>query len=77
MPAPKIRLVKVHLQPVFVLDDGKNVTEVEHPPITIPASEWDTYSSERFPTEVDAWQRQLDAEYAAQNGNRAQRRAKQ
>lgn len=58
----KIALVKVHVQPVFVLIDDGEVTEVEHPPVTIPASEWPTYSSERFPAEVEAWQKQLDAE---------------
>ena len=58
---PKLRLVKVLVQPYFVLDAGENVTEVEHPPTMIPASEWPTYSSERFPAEVAAWQAQLDA----------------
>lgn len=70
----KLRLVKVLVQPVFVLDDGEGegVTEVEHGQIAIPAAEWPTYSSERFPAEVKAWQAQLDAENG--NGNRAQRR---
>lgn len=59
---PKLRLVKVHVQPVFVLDDGENITEVEHPAVTIPAAEWPTYSSERFPAEVKVWQKQIDDE---------------
>lgn len=58
----KLRLVKVVVQPVFVLDDGENITELEHPPTVIPASEWPTYSSERFPREVAEWQATLDAE---------------
>jgi hypothetical protein len=63
---PKLRLVKVVVQPVFILlDDEENVTEVAHPPVAIPAAEWPTYSSERFPAEVNAWQKQIDAE---QNG---------
>lgn len=78
MPAPKIRLIKVLVQPVFVLDDGENVTEVDHPAVAIPAAEWPTYSSDRFPAEIRAWQKELDAEYAAANPpqNRAARRAK-
>lgn len=58
---PKLRLVKVIVQPVFVLDDGEQIIEVEHGPVVIPASEWSTYSGERFQAEVKAWQAQLDA----------------
>jgi hypothetical protein len=58
----RLRLVKVLVQPVFVLDDGETITEVEHPPTMIPAAEWPTYSSERFPQEVEAWQEQLNRE---------------
>ncbi len=57
---PKLRLVKVVVQPVFVLDDGETITEVEHPAVVIPAAEWPTYSAERFPREVAEWQRRLD-----------------
>jgi hypothetical protein len=57
----KLRLVKVIVQPVFVLDDGETITEVEHPAIAIPAAEWPDYSAVRFPKEVEAWQAQLDA----------------
>jgi hypothetical protein len=60
----QLRLVKVAVQPFFVLDDGENITEVDHPTSVIPASEWRTYSSERFPREVTAWQARLDAEAA-------------
>jgi len=58
----QLRLVKVHVQPVFVVDYGENITEIEHPPVTIPAAEWANYGGERFPSEVKAWQEQLDAE---------------
>jgi hypothetical protein len=57
---PKLRLVKVLVQPVFVLDDGETITEVEQPTVTIPACEWPTYSGERFPREVEAWQARID-----------------
>jgi hypothetical protein len=58
----KLRLVKVIVQPVFVLDDDENVTEIDHQPVAIPAAEWPSYSGVRFPREVKAWQRRLDAE---------------
>ena len=59
-PLRKLRLIKVLVQPVFVIDDGDNITELEHPPVAIPAAEWPTYSSERFPQEVAAWQEELN-----------------
>jgi mannosyltransferase OCH1-like enzyme len=59
---PELRLVKVIVQPVFILDHGTHVSEVDHPPVVIPAEEWPTYSSERFPREVMAWQERLDSE---------------
>lgn len=58
----KLRLIKVLVQPVFVLDDGENITEIEHGATAIPASEWPTYSGERFPREVAEWQSRLDAD---------------
>lgn len=57
----KLRLVKVAVQPFFVLDDGETITEVDHSATVIPASEWPAYSSERFPREVAEWQARLDA----------------
>lgn len=57
-----LRLVKVAVQPFFVLDDGENITELEHPTTVIPAAEWPSYSAERFPREVAEWQAQIDAE---------------
>ena len=58
----RLRLIKVIVQPVFVLDDGENIAEVEHAAVVIPASEWPTYSAERFPREVATWQARIDAD---------------
>ena len=57
---PKLRLIKVLVQPVLVLDDGETIEEVDHPAVVIPADEWPTYSSERFPREIEEWQARLD-----------------
>lgn len=62
----KLRLVKVFVQPVFVLDHGDRIEEVDHPPIAIPADEWPGYSGERFHAEVEAWQARINAEHAGQ-----------
>ena len=70
----KLRLIKVIVQPIFVLDDGENVSEIDHPAVAIPAADWPSYSSERFPAEVKAWQERLDVETVAPN--RAARRSK-
>jgi hypothetical protein len=58
----KIRLVKVVVQPTFVIDDGKSLKEVDPQTVVIPAEEWPTYSSERFPREVEKWQEKLNSE---------------
>lgn len=57
----RLRLIKVIVQPVFVLDDGDTIQEMPHLPIEIPAADWPTYSSERFPREVADWQEQINA----------------
>lgn len=59
-PRKKLRLVKVLVQPVVMLDDGSTLTEVEHPAVAIPADEWATYSGERFPAEMMAWEKALN-----------------
>jgi protoheme ferro-lyase len=65
MTAPKLRLVKVAVQPVFVLDNGETITEVDHQATVIPASEWSDYSNVRFPRELAEWQKRIDAEHEA------------
>ena len=69
----RLRLVKVLVQPVFVLDDGETITEMPHDPIAISAADWPTYSGERFPREVAEWEKQLNAK--PEQPNRATRRA--
>lgn len=57
--APKVRLLKVVVQPVFVLDHGTHLEEIQHPPVTVAPQDWPAYSGERFPAEVAEWERQL------------------
>jgi hypothetical protein len=42
-PKKKLRLVKVVLQPVFVIDDGGSLEENAAEPITVSAAEWADY----------------------------------
>jgi hypothetical protein len=71
----RIRLLKVLVQPVFVIDHGDHIEEIDHPQTVIPAHEWPTYSGERFPRELAEWQAKLDAEAAEKpKPNRAARR---
>jgi hypothetical protein len=56
---PRLKLVKVVVQPHFVIDHGDHADELIHPPIAIPASEWPRYSSERFPRELAAFRKQI------------------
>lgn len=55
----KIRLVQVVVQPAFVIDDGTNLTPLEHPPLVVPGNEWADYPS-RFMAEVAEWQAKID-----------------
>lgn len=59
---PRLRLIEVKVQPVFVLDHGDNLEPLDHPVVSVPGSEWGTYSGERFPAEVAAWQAKLDSD---------------
>ncbi len=63
MAQRRIRLLEVAVQPRFAYDDGETLTPApDHPIVVIPADEWPTYSSERFPAEVEAWQARIDGE---------------
>jgi len=77
MGASKLRLVHVLVQPVFMLDDGETLKPIGHPAVTIPADEWPTYSGERFPREIQNWQKQIDAEHASATPESAADRGKE
>lgn len=64
----RLRLVKVAVQPYFVLDDGETIAEIDHPAVVIPASEWPSYSSDRFPREIAEWQAKIDADASGAGG---------
>jgi hypothetical protein len=58
--AAKLRLLKVIVQPVFVLDDGDNLTEVQADPVVVSPEDWPRYPTTGFARAVDALQEQID-----------------
>jgi hypothetical protein len=61
MSAPKLRLLKVIVQPVFAVDDGESLSEQAAQPIVVPAAEWPTYATTNFVQAMEDLQAQLDA----------------
>lgn len=57
----KLRLVKVIVQPILVLDDGKTLTEQTVQPITVPAAEWGAYP-EKMAKEIAKSEIELNGE---------------
>lgn len=55
-----LRLLKVIVQPIFILDDGATLTEQVVQAIVVPAAEWDAYPA-KFAADVAALQKQLEA----------------
>jgi hypothetical protein len=56
----KLRLVKVIVQPVFVVDDGESLVEQIAQPVNVPAAEWPTFATGRFLDGFDALRRQVE-----------------
>jgi hypothetical protein len=56
----KLRLLKVIVQPVFVVDDGETLTERITEPVVVPASEWPTYPTEGFARGFEALRKEVE-----------------
>lgn len=68
----RVRLLKVLVQPVFVVDDGTNVEELTIDAVQVKAAEWDTFAKQGWD---DACERVRQAIDPPQQ-NRQQRRAR-
>lgn len=44
----RARLLKVAVQPVFVIDDGEGLREVEGRTVTVPGSDWRQFGEQAF-----------------------------
>ncbi len=56
----KLRLLKVIVQPVFVLDDGETLIEQAGQPVEVPASEWPTFATGAFAEGFNALRQQIE-----------------
>lgn len=55
---PKLRMLKVIVHPILVIDDGKTLREFANQPSVIPANEWEDFP-ERLKADIAAIERQL------------------
>lgn len=56
----KLRLLKVNVQPVFVIDDGMTLREQAAQVVAVPAEEWRTYPVEGFARAEEALRKQVE-----------------
>lgn len=56
----KLRLLKVIVQPVFVIDDDDNLTEQIAEPVVVTAAEWPGYASGGFAEGFEALRLQVE-----------------
>ena len=59
--SPKLRLLKVQVLPVFVVDDGDGLQEAQAEPIVVSGKDWPSFIEERWPGIVADFERQLDS----------------
>ena len=55
-----LRLLKVIVQPIFVLDDGETLTEQAAQPLEVSAGEWPSFPTGRFAESFDALRREVE-----------------
>ncbi|MCU1361265.1 MAG: hypothetical protein JWN99_2554 [Ilumatobacteraceae bacterium] len=59
----RVRLLKVLVQPVVVIDDGQTLTELTLPGVAVTAANWPTFSAQALgDAELQALAEQLEAE---------------
>ncbi len=59
---PKLRLLKVIVQPVFVIDDGDSLTEQAAEPQVVSARDWPTYATGPFVEAFETLRQQVEAQ---------------
>ncbi len=50
----RLRLLKVMVQPVFVVDDGESLSERPAAPVMVPAAVWPEFAAEGFMRQCEA-----------------------
>ena len=56
----RLRLLKVVIQPTFVIDDGESLQEMTSEPITITPTDWPDYAKTTFVEQVNLNQNRLN-----------------
>lgn len=56
----KLRLLKIIVQAVFVVDDGDSLVEQPAQPVEVPAAEWPTFATGRFAEGVEQLRAQVE-----------------
>jgi len=59
----RIRLLKVIVQPVFVVDDGDELIEQVAEPVTVSPADWPTFATTTFVEGMAALQAQIDDQH--------------
>jgi len=60
----QLRLLKVIVQPVFVVDDGEALTEVQAQPGAVSAADWPSYATTAFLAQVAEFEAAMNQEPA-------------
>lgn len=58
----RLRLLKVVVQPVFVVDDGETLTEQAAQPMEVPAAEWPGFAEGRFAEGFESLRQQVEGD---------------
>jgi hypothetical protein len=56
----RVRLLKVIVQPVVVIDDGETLTELVGQPATVSAAQWPTYATTEFAAAMEQLRQQVE-----------------
>lgn len=56
----RLRLLKVIVQPTFVLDDGETLTELTVQPTTVSPSQWPTFATTEFAAAMEQLRQQVE-----------------
>jgi hypothetical protein len=61
----RLRLLKVIVQPVLVIDDSVTLREEFIEPIVVSAKDWPNYSAEGFPAAFEKLRQEIEGEQAS------------
>lgn len=60
----RVRVIRYHVQPELVVDDGENLAPLPVAPIVIPAAEWQSFTDGGLPAALAQLQAQIDQQDA-------------